>query len=214
MTQKKFYEDTYQKSINATIVELDAEKGVRLDATIFFPESSTEFGDMGTLNGIKVIPTRFDDEIWHIPSDPNEIARFVVGEKVSCEIDFNRRMLLLRRHSALHLLANILGDMGLYPAGGQVHQDETYLIMREVIDDALIPMVIQKANEIISENRLIKTYESEERAGFRYMQIDGFSAIPCGGVHLKSLGLIGKIKLVEVRIRKKKSYIFIDVVEA
>jgi len=213
MTKKIYYEDSYLKSIDAIILDVDNEKGIRLDATLFFPGSSSEYADKGTLKGVPVTPKKIEDDIWHYPLKNEDICLFSQGEKVFCEIDWNRRFSLLRHHSALHLLAYILGDMGTIPAGGQVQDDNSYLIMREIINENFIPDVIKKANDIICENRIIKTYESIEREGFRYSEIEGFLPLPCGGIHVQSLSNIGKIKLIETKIKKKKTHIYIDVEE-
>lgn len=211
MTQKMYYEDAYLKSIQTEVTAVDVEKGVQLRATILFPKSSTEMGDFGYINDCFVTTTREDDVIWHRFGNEEDIFKFQVGDQVICSLDWERRTSLLRRHSALHLVAHIIGDMGKIPAGGQVHDDEAYIIMREIICEDMIPDAIDKANTIIQEKRSMKTYEDPNREGFRYSHIEGFPPLPCGGIHVKNLEFIGKIILKEVKTRKKKTYIYIEV---
>ncbi len=211
MTKKMYYEDVYLKSIQTEVLAVDAEKGLQLSATILFPKSSTEMGDYGYIDGCFVTTKKDGDDIWHEFRNKDDILKFNVGDNVVCSLDWERRTSLLRRHSALHLVAHIIGDMGKIPAGGQVHDDEAYLIMREIIPEEMIPKAIAEANKIIQEKRSMKTYEDPEREGFRYSHIEGFSPLPCGGIHVKSLDFIGKIVLKEVKKRKKKTYIYINV---
>lgn len=211
MTKKLYYEDSYLKSTPAEVIAVDAEKGIKLNATVLFPKSSTEMGDYGFINDSSVTTTKYDDEIWHEFKNKDDVSKFSVGDQVICSLDWERRKSLLRRHSALHLVAHIIGDMGKVPAGGQVHDDEAYLIMREIIPEEIIPQAVDKANNIIQEKRLMQTYEDAERVGFRYSHIEGFPPLPCGGIHVKSLDFIGKIIIQEVKTRKKKTYVYINV---
>lgn len=211
MTKKLYYEDVYLKSIQTEVLAVDVEKGLQLRDTILFPKSSTEMGDYGFINDCFVTTTKDDDIIWHEFKNKDDILKFHVGDYVVCSLDWERRKSLLRRHSALHLVAHIIGDMGKIPAGGQVHDDEAYLIMREVIPEEMILEAIAKANKIVQEKRSMRTYEDSKREGFRYSHIEGFSPLPCGGIHVKSLDFIGKIVLKEVKTRKKKTYIYISV---
>lgn len=211
MTKKMYYEDVYLKSIQTEVVAVDTEKGIQLNTTILFPKSSTEMGDYGYVNDCFVTTAKDGDDIWHEFKNKDDILKFHVGAHVVCTLDWERRTSLLRRHSALHLIAHIIGDMGKIPAGGQVHDDEAYIIMREIIPEEMIPEAIDKANNIIQEKRPMKIYEDSERVGFRYSHIEGFPPLPCGGIHVKTLDFIGKIILKEVKTRKKKTYIYIDV---
>ena len=46
------------------------------------------------------------------------------------------------------------------------------------------------------ENQLeIKTWEDQKRPGFRWWSVEGFSPLPCGGLHVKNTSEIGKVNI-------------------
>ncbi|MCD6092747.1 MAG: hypothetical protein J7J38_01865 [Candidatus Aenigmarchaeota archaeon] len=66
MTEIIYYQDQYNKEIEATIVKIDGNK-VLLDKTIFIPQTNTEPDDFGKINNMKIAGSKKDgDRIWHI----------------------------------------------------------------------------------------------------------------------------------------------------
>ena len=66
MTKMVFYEDAYKKELQTKVIKIDGNR-ILLEETIFFPQTSTEPGDTGKINEIKVIGLKKDGEkIWHI----------------------------------------------------------------------------------------------------------------------------------------------------
>lgn len=67
MTETLFHDQPNTKEIEAKVTEID-EKKVLCDKTIFFPQTSTEPGDSGKINGIKVIGLKKENgNIWPYP---------------------------------------------------------------------------------------------------------------------------------------------------
>jgi Ser-tRNA(Ala) deacylase AlaX len=70
-----------------------------------------------------------------------------------------------------------------------------------------IHRIIQEANQEI------KSALSDEGAEKRYWKVEGFSQVPCGGIHLKGTGEIGKIaKNVIILAKAKKGLIFVSTI--
>ena len=76
MTEKVFYQDSYQKTLASEVVEL-VDDGVILAATIFYPLGGGQPGDTGrlTINGrdYPVVDTRY-------APDRNNIVHFLDGD--------------------------------------------------------------------------------------------------------------------------------------
>ena len=94
MTKKIFNSDPYLKKFEATVLSCEENKGkfdLILDQTAFFPTGGGQPHDDGTINGINVSDVyEKDGEIRHTVESPID-----VGEKVICEIDFEKRFMLL-----------------------------------------------------------------------------------------------------------------------
>src|SRR5262245_49302749 len=99
MARLLFRDDPYLKSCEATVV-------VELDQTIFYPLGGGQAGDTGTLNGLKVVDTRKGDgdAVLHLLESPG----LKPGDKVTAELNWERRHRLMRYHTALHLLGSVV----------------------------------------------------------------------------------------------------------
>ena len=120
--QLVFREDAYLRSCAATVTAVD-ERGIRLDATVFYPTGGGQPGDTGILrlaDGREIAITDSlkgpsPDEVIHVPAPGAALPE--VGASVTAEIDWQRRHRLMRMHSCLHLLSAVIpGDV----TGGQV----------------------------------------------------------------------------------------------
>lgn len=195
MQKLLYYDDQYLKEAEAEVLKIDGKK-VLLDRTIFIPVSHTEPGDEGTINEIKIIGSeKLSGEIWH---NLSEELNFKIGDTVKLELDWQRRLLAMRLHSALHLLAGPFDkDYGKRAVAGAIKGGEANLVFKEIIDDDIIEKVFQKANQDIENGLKVKSYWDKEREGFRWTQAGDYPAIPDGGLHVKNAKEIGQIVLKE-----------------
>ena len=101
-TEKLYYEDTYggQKPFKAKILDIVDNKWLVLDRTHFYPEGGGQVADTGIINDIKVIDTQVENQrIFH---QVEKISAFMKGQKVTGQVDWERRYHLMKLHSATH----------------------------------------------------------------------------------------------------------------
>ena len=205
MTELIYYQDQYKKELEAKVVKIEGNM-VLLDKTIFIPQSNTEPGDLGKINGIKISGLKKDEkDIWHIIQ---KRITFQVDDTVKLELDWNKRLLAIKLHSALHLLAGPFDkNFEKRAVAGAVRGDQAYLVFKEEIPDEIVDKALEQANKDIKNGLEIKSYWDEQRERFRWTQVGNYPAIPDGGLHVKNTKEIGKIKLISKDLEQKKQKI-------
>ena len=205
MTELIYYQDQYKKEIGAEVVKIEGNM-VLLDKTIFIPQSNTEPGDLGKINGIKISGLKKDEkEIWHIIQKQ---ITFQVGDTVKLELDWDKRFLAMKLHSALHLLAGPFDkNFEKRAVAGAVRGNQAYLVFKEEIPDEIVDKALEQANKDIKNGLEIKSYWDEKREGFRWTQVGNYPAIPDGGLHVKNTKEIGEIKLISKKLEQRKQKI-------
>ena len=121
MTEILCYDDSYLRVFDATVIDTTS-KGVVLDRTAFYPGGGGQPADSGTLTAgdasymVKKL-SRQDGKLVHeidgeLPS---------VGLTVQGALDWDRRYLLMRTHTALHILCGVVWrDYGAQVTGGNM----------------------------------------------------------------------------------------------
>ncbi len=139
MTEKVFYQDSYQKTHTSEVVEV-LDDAVLLAATIFYPLGGGQPGDRGslTINGrdYAVVDTRFADDRHNIVHflETDDLSAIRVGDKVDMRIDWERRHRLMRMHTSMHLVCSLISAQA---TGGAVGENESRLdfdLQGEVVD--------------------------------------------------------------------------------
>ena len=213
MTRKIFYENAYDATCAAKVVAVDGN-AVVLDQTVFYGESGGQPGDTGTLNGVKVLGTKVregDKEILHVVEDA---SKFSVGGDASGMLDWERRLRIMRTHTAMHLLSQLAETVGgkCQVAGsgmkeaGEGHVD---IAAERRIAGESVPQLEAKCNEAIKAGAEVKTFFDGQRKDYRYVQIAGFAALPCGGTHVRDISQIGIVKLRRENVGKGKDRIIV-----
>ncbi len=131
--QQLCYEDAYARSVEASVVASEAEPGlgVVLDRTVFYPGGGGQPADTGTMRRVS------DGATWAIRAARKAAGEIVhdlepgaaqpgaeppdVGDRVAVEVDWARRHLLMRTHTALHTLCGVVWrDYGAQVTGGNM----------------------------------------------------------------------------------------------
>ena len=121
MTEILCYEDSYLREFDATVTDATS-KGVMLDRTAFYPGGGGQPADSGTLTAgdasytVKKL-SRQDGKLVH--EIDGELPP--VGASVHGVLDWDRRYLLMRTHTALHILCGVVWrDYGAQVTGGNM----------------------------------------------------------------------------------------------
>ena len=217
MTAALFRDDSYLRECQATVVEA-SPAGIVLDQTVFYPMGGGQPGDTGTISwdggSVAVTDTRYGDGggIRHL-TEP-DAALPDVGAQVNAILDWDRRYLHMRMHTALHLLGSVL-QYGV--TGGNISAAKSRLDfdMEDTVDKEQVTAGIQALvaadhavscrwitdEELGAQSELVRTMSVQPPKGagkIRLLEIEGVDLQPCGGTHLKSTGEVGQVRVGKV----------------
>jgi misacylated tRNA(Ala) deacylase len=226
-TELLFRDDAYLKSATARVLQVQ-ERGIELDRTIFYPLGGGQPGDSGVLiresgERIAIADTRKGEapgSVLHIPAAG--LSRPEPGERLSLEIDWERRYSLMRLHTALHLLScvvvapvsggNIAPDKGRLDFDIDMGLLDAERITRET--NALIASGVATETvwitdeELDAQPDLVKTMSVQPPRGVgrvRLLRIPGIDLQPCGGTHVRNIAEIGAIRVTRIRNEGKRN---------
>lgn len=217
-TEQLYAVDSSLKEFDSAVLLAEGDE-VALTRTAFYPGGGGQPHDLGMLvagdSRWQVTALRKDGElIWHrLEGAPTPH----VGETVSGKLDWERRYLLMRTHTALHILSAIAySDYGATVTGGNMEPGEGRLDF-EIADftPAVAEAMIRKANEEVSQGRAVRVYTlpREEALALpdlirtktnlipadvthiRIVEIDGLDRQADGGTHVQSTDAVGRITL-------------------
>jgi alanyl-tRNA synthetase len=206
-----------------------AEKGMAVEliteSTPFYGESGGQVGDTGRITA-QENGSAFEMSVSDTVKDPTgliihkgEIVSGSVrkGDRVTLEVDAQRRKATAANHTATHILhyalRRVLGDhvkqAGSLVAPDRLRFDFTHFSQVEADDIDLIEQIV---NERIRENVIVDTEEMaaedafqsgatalfEEKYGdrVRVISLTDFSKELCGGTHASRTGDIGLFKII------------------
>jgi alanyl-tRNA synthetase len=218
-TRRLYYEDAYIKEFKAKVLRVSGNRVV-LDQTAFYPEGGGQLPDHGVLTfdgkRSKVVDVqKAGGVIVHFVEDsvPKE------NQKVSGQLDWERRVSLMRHHTATHLVMGAarrtLGQH-VWQAGAQKDVERTRLDISHPkrLTTEEIYKIERLANCVVMENLPVECFwnpreEAERKYGFRLYQggvvpgreirvvkTEDWEVEACGGTHCKSTGEVGLIKII------------------
>jgi misacylated tRNA(Ala) deacylase len=230
-TDALFRDDAYLRTADAVVVAVNDRGGIILDRTIFYATSGGQPGDTGTLERadgslIAVAATitgETKDDIIHVP--PPEQAVPEVGEPVKLALDWQRRHLLMRMHTACHLLtvvcpfpitgASVSEDDSRIdfdiPDAGFTREDVTARLMELVRADHPVFVRLITDEELAANPGLVKSKNVRPPVGtgnIRLVCIGENASIdsqPCGGTHVKSTGEVGEIHIGKIEKKGREN---------
>jgi Ser-tRNA(Ala) deacylase AlaX len=224
MTRRLFWEDAYAKEFDAKVVALEGNQVV-LDQTAFNPRGGGLVGDIGTLNGVKVLDTvkTSGDSIAHVLETG---GLWVAGNPAHGVLDWERRHRIMRMHTSAHLLSAIFNkETGALITGNQIEPDKSRIdFSLDDFDREKMLVYCSQANEAIAKNPPVKTYfMKREKAlkipgitklasvmppdvqDLRIVEIEGYDLQADGGVHVKNLGEVRKIEPLKFENKGKSN---------
>ena len=205
------------------VKEVEGKRKAQLifDRTPFYAEKGGQVGDRGVIRDQKgdivarVVDTQEAPagQTLHVVETA---AALKVGEEYSLEINYLRRLLIQRNHTATHLLHQALKDVvgehvnqaGSLVSADHLRFDFTHL---EQVTNEQVEQIENIVNEKIWEAHPIKTTVTSidkaremgamalfgEKYGdiVRVVSIDDYSIELCGGTHVKNTADIGLFKI-------------------
>ncbi len=226
-----FRDDSYLAETTATVVGVNERGGILLDRTIFYATSGGQPGDTGVLvraDGGKLIvaatiPGESKHEIVHVAAPNQDLP--AVGERVGLSIDWPRRFLLMRMHTACHLLSVVCP----FPiTGAAVSEDDSRVdfdmpdasITREAVTERLMALIAADhpvftrwiADADLAANPgLVKSKNVRPPVGtgrIRLVCIGEDASVdsqPCGGTHVRSTGEVGQIHIGKIEKKGREN---------
>jgi len=226
-----YMDDSYTKEFEAKVGSVN--KGgenkffVVLDRTAFYPDSGGQPHDTGKFvkDGVEypvVYVGKFSGKISHEVSKEG----LKEGDVVKGVVDWERRYLLMRMHTAAHLICEIFHkDSGALITGNQLGLDKSRIdFSLENFDREKMSGYFAKANEIVEKDLEVKTYflpreEAMKIEGItklanalppnikelRIVEIGDFDIQADGGTHVKSTKEIGKIEFLKAENKGKNN---------
>jgi len=214
--------DATRREWDATVLSADAESGIVLDQSAFYPGGGGQPPDHGVLlwGGVRtrIVGTRKGDELYLLPAQGDPLPP--VGTAVRGALDDERRTQLMRTHSGLHVLTGVVfRDFGALVTGGNMEP----LTARMDFDLAEVPpdfkeRVAQACNVEITRDRRIEVSELPRDEAFaipdiirtatnllppdievvRIVDIVGLDAQADGGTHVASTAMIGRVEVTKM----------------
>ena len=227
MTDEIFSRDAYQHTAEATVVEV-RDDGIVLDRTVFYARGGGQPGDTGIIRwpdgeAAVVDTVKSSGEVLHLLADGATVP--TAGTAVMAGIDWARRHVLMRTHTALHALSGIVfTDYGAKVTGGnmepgvarmdfeleQISQEfgrevEAKLNTALQQDHAVHVSFIPRA-EALADPDLIRTKVSlipETVDPIRVIDIVGLDKQADGGTHVRSTSEVGSVRVVKTESKGK-----------
>jgi misacylated tRNA(Ala) deacylase len=222
MTDRLSATDAYLASCEAVVLEV-ADEGVVLDRTVFYPRGGGQPGDSGTLawDGGEVAVTdtftsRETGKVLHgIDGDPPP-----AGTTVTVTIDWERRYLHMRTHTALHALSGVVfTGFGARVTGGNIDSggvgrmdfeldamsksfgaEVEEILNARLAEDRPVHVLILPRSAALEDPDLIRTKVNlipESVTEIRVVDIVGLDKQADGGTHVQSTGEIGRFEVVK-----------------
>jgi len=220
-TRPLFYEDPYLKEFEADVVAVIDDRHIVLDRTAFYAEGGGQISDTGRLTGGDESETVIDVQSVEgvFLHEVEEATRFKEGDRVKGVIDWERRLALMRSHTATHLLLGaarrVLGDHA-WQAGARKGVERSRLDVSHYqrLTREQVEAIEKLANQVVAEGRPVtcrwmQRNEAEAQYGFRLYQggvvpgreirvveVEDWDAEACGGTHLRSTSEVGLVKIL------------------
>jgi misacylated tRNA(Ala) deacylase len=204
------------------VVHVDPERGIVLDRSAFYPGGGGQPPDRGVLlwQGVqtRIVGTDKGDDLYLIPAEGDPVPP--VDAEVRGAVEDERRSMLMRTHSGLHVLCGVVfRDFGALVTGGNMEPGEARmdfnlpevppdfkarleeLVNVEVAADRSVAVKVLPREEALALPDIIRTQSNlipaDERE-IRIVDIVGLDVQADGGTHVASTAQIGKIQVVKV----------------
>jgi len=228
MTKLLYYQDAYLREMDAHILEINREGAKKwqiiLDQTIFYPMGGGQPTDQGFLS-----TPEWKGKVYQVLHKGDKIIHYVeteqppsVGTSIHGVIDWERRYLNMRLHSAAHVIDFALYLLGyspqpLFPIKGDSGKTP-YIVYQGIIEEDFREALEKKALDLIAQDLPFSfkfvSYEELEREALylqpglpknkplRLLTLQGIGSVADGGTQVNRTAEIGS--LVILPLEKKE----------
>ena len=230
MTIPLYLKDSYLKSCSGEVIEIDDDKSIVLNQSIFYPTSGGQPGDKGVLlcgdNRCEIISTRKGEngKIILVPANHDYVPK--LGDNVEQVINWETRYKHMRVHSALHLLSVVIP---LPVTGGSITDEKGRLDFnmpdalsnKEELESHLNELISGQYKitqswitdeELLAQPGLVKTMSVQPPIGsgkVRLVRIGSddnqIDLQPCGGTHVTNTSEIGSMRFGKIEKKGKQN---------
>lgn len=228
MTDMLYYADSYIKEFDAHVQEVATGDGglrVVLDRTAFYPGGGGQPHDLGRLQSgektWRVVGMKKEGGLlWHLLA-PEAATLPAAGAAVHGTLDWARRYLLMRTHTAMHILCGVVWrDDGAQVTGGNMDPGEGRMDFEFAsLTREMIGAIEAKCNAEVAAARDIRTQILPREAAFqipdlirtkinllpegiaevRTVEIIGLDLQADGGTHVANTREVGPIRVVDYK---------------
>ena len=221
ITIRLYLSDPHALQVDATVVAV-AGDSLAFDRTCFYPGGGGQPPDQGTItlaNGdvlaVAAAAADADGVVWHVVGVAPSPA--LVGARVRLAVDRDRRLILARHHTALHVLnTTALRDYGGWITGVQIGVEHSRIDFKvDGWSPAMCAGLERTVNAVLAADRVLRSYdisEAEFRARddlrrtlraeppvvdgrVRVVEIEGFDVQACGGTHVDRTSEVGRVSI-------------------
>jgi misacylated tRNA(Ala) deacylase len=211
--------DPTLRTWQCTVLASDAEDGIVLDQSAFYPGGGGQPPDHGVLlwDGVqtRITGTRKGDDLYLIPAEGDPIPP--VGTEVSGAVE--------DEHSGLHVMCGVVfRDFGALVTGNNMEPGEARmdfnlpevppdfksrleeLINAEVVADRRVAVKVVERAEALALPDIIRTQSNlipADETEIRIVDIVGLDTQADGGTHVASTAQIGKVSVLKVESKGK-----------
>jgi misacylated tRNA(Ala) deacylase len=205
-----------------TVLDSDADRGIVLDRSAFYPGGGGQPPDHGVLlwQGVqtRIVGTRKGDDLYLIPAEGDPLPP--PGTQVVGAVQDDRRTSLMRTHSGLHVLCGVVfRDFGALVTGGNMEPGEARMdfnlpeiptdfkvrleesVNAELAADRRIDARVLPRHEALALPDIIRTQANlipADEPEIRIVDIVGLDVQADGGTHVASTAQVGKLRVVKV----------------
>ncbi|HEU4918919.1 MAG TPA: alanyl-tRNA editing protein [Candidatus Limnocylindrales bacterium] len=198
------YTDAYARSVEARVEALDDASGaalVVLDRTVFYPGGGGQPSDRG------VILRAADGRAWTVRAakksggdivhelEPSEDGPPAVGDLVTVDLDWARRLALMRTHTALHALCGVVWrDYGALVTGGNMEPGSGRMDFEfERMSGDLVDEIEAKVNEELRSAREVRVNVLSREEAFAIPDLirTKVNLLPPGIEQIRTIEIVG-----------------------
>ncbi|HEY3684041.1 MAG TPA: alanyl-tRNA editing protein [Streptosporangiaceae bacterium] len=229
-TERLDWQDPTLREWDCVVVAADPENGIVLDRSAFYPGGGGQPPDHGVLiwQGVRtrIVGTRKGDDLYLVPAEGDPLPP--AGTAVRGALEDERRTVLMRTHSGLHVLCGVVfRDFGALVTGGNMDTADgpdglvgsarmdfnlpevppdfktriEDLVNAEVRGDRKIVDRVLPRDEAMAIPDIVRTQTNlvpQDVPEVRIVDIVGLDVQADGGTHVASTAMIGRVEVAKV----------------